>query len=75
MQVAGCLRLLRGGTKRVVHKRQYSSKASYYKTTSEIRSAYLKFFEKNGHKILPSSNLVPENDPSLYFTTAGMKLF
>jgi alanyl-tRNA synthetase len=64
--------LLRAKAHNIVQKRQYSSKASYYKTTNEIRSAYLKFYEKNGHKILPSSNLVPENDPSLYFTTAGI---
>jgi alanyl-tRNA synthetase len=75
MQIAGCFRLLRAKTHNIVQKRLYSSKASYYKTTNEIRSAYLKFYEKNGHKIFPSSNLVPENDPSLYFTTAGMVQF
>lgn len=36
---------------------------------------FLKFFEGRGHKILPSSSLVPEGDPSVLFTTAGMQQF
>src|SRR3989344_4998665 len=43
--------------------------------SSEIRSRFLKFFEKRGHKIIPSASLVPENDPSGLFTTAGMQQF
>ena len=43
--------------------------------SDEIRSRFLKFFEKRGHKIIPSSSLVPENDPSVLFTTAGMQQF
>src|SRR3989338_1273969 len=43
--------------------------------SSEVRSRFLKFFEERGHKILPSSSLVPENDPSVLFTTAGMQQF
>ena len=39
----------------------------------EIRNKYLKFFERNGHKIIPSASLIPENDPSVLFTTAGMQ--
>ena len=39
----------------------------------EIRNKYLKFFERHGHKIIPSSSLIPENDPSVLFTTAGMQ--
>ena len=39
----------------------------------EIRNKYLKFFEKNGHKIIPTAPLIPENDPSVLFTTAGMQ--
>lgn len=39
----------------------------------EIRNKYLKFFEKHGHKIIPSAPLIPENDPSVLFTTAGMQ--
>jgi alanyl-tRNA synthetase len=41
-------------------------------TSAEIRERYLKFFEKRGHKIIPSASLIPENDPSVLFTTAGM---
>ena len=39
----------------------------------EIRNKYLSFFERHGHKIIPSSSLIPENDPSVLFTTAGMQ--
>lgn len=39
----------------------------------EIRNKYLKFFESHGHKVIPSASLVPENDPSVLFTTAGMQ--
>ena len=39
----------------------------------EIRNKYLNFFERHGHKIIPSSSLIPENDPSVLFTTAGMQ--
>ena len=44
-------------------------------TVNEIRSTFLKYFEKNGHKILPSSPLVPNNDPTLMFTNSGMVQF
>lgn len=40
---------------------------------SEVREKYLKFFEKKGHKVIPSSSLVPENDPSTLFISAGMQ--
>lgn len=39
----------------------------------EIRKKYLNFFENHGHKIIPSAPLIPENDPSVLFTTAGMQ--
>ena len=39
----------------------------------EIRNKYLDFFKKNGHKVIPSAPLIPENDPSVLFTTAGMQ--
>jgi alanyl-tRNA synthetase len=41
--------------------------------SNEIRERFLKFFEKRGHKIIPSASLVPENDPSVLFNTAGMQ--
>ena len=44
-------------------------------TTSEIRSRFLDFFDRRDHKVRTSSNLVPENDPSLLFTNAGMVQF
>lgn len=39
----------------------------------DIRTIFLTFFEKRGHAIVPSASLVPENDPSVLFTTAGMQ--
>ncbi len=45
------------------------------KTLNEIRSTFLKYFEKNGHKIVESSNLVPNNDPTLMFANSGMVQF
>src|SRR3990167_5539590 len=41
-------------------------------TRNELIKKYLKFFESKGHKIIPSASLVPENDPTVLFTTAGM---
>lgn len=41
--------------------------------SSEIRKRFLAFFEKRGHAIIPSASLVPENDPSVLFNTAGMQ--
>jgi alanyl-tRNA synthetase len=41
-------------------------------TSSEIRQKYLKFFESKGHAIIPSASVVPDNDPTVLFTTAGM---
>ncbi len=42
-------------------------------TSSEIRKRFLDFFEKRGHAVIPSAPLVPKNDPSVLFNTAGMQ--
>jgi alanyl-tRNA synthetase len=44
-------------------------------TGADIRGAFLSYFEKHGHKVMPGSSLVPGNDPSLLFTNAGMVQF
>lgn len=41
-------------------------------TSETLRQLYLKFFEDKGHTIIPSASLIPENDPTVLFTTAGM---
>ena len=45
------------------------------KSLNEIRSTFLKYFEKHDHKIVESSNLVPNNDPTLMFANSGMVQF
>ena len=45
------------------------------KSLNQIRNTFLKYFEKNGHKIVESSNLVPNNDPTLMFANSGMVQF
>lgn len=42
-------------------------------TANELRQKYLEFFKSKGHAIIPSASLIPENDPSSLFTTAGMQ--
>jgi alanyl-tRNA synthetase len=44
-------------------------------SASEIRETFLRFFEANGHRIVSSSPLVPQGDPTLLFTNAGMVQF
>jgi alanyl-tRNA synthetase len=44
-------------------------------TTNDIRSAFLDYFARHGHQVVPSSPLVPRNDPTLLFTNAGMVQF
>ena len=48
---------------------------NHFMTGDEIRKAYLDFFEKKGHSIIPSSSLIPHGDPTLLLTTAGMVQF
>lgn len=45
------------------------------KTSAQLRTAFLEFFEAHGHKRVPSSPLIPANDPTLLFTNAGMVQF
>ena len=45
------------------------------KTLNEVRNSFLKYFEKNDHTIVESSNLVPNNDPTLMFANSGMVQF
>ncbi len=44
-------------------------------TSNEVRQKYLNFFKSKGHKIVASDTLVPTNDPSVLFTSAGMNQF
>ena len=44
-------------------------------TANELRKKYLDFFQSKGHTIIPSASLIPENDPTVLFTTAGMQQF
>jgi len=41
-------------------------------STKELRQKFLDFFREKGHAIIPSASLIPENDPTVLFTTAGM---
>jgi len=41
-------------------------------TTNELKQKFIKFFQERGHSIIPSASLIPENDPTVLFTTAGM---
>ena len=42
------------------------------KTAAQLRSLFLQFFQEKGHAVIPSASVIPENDPTVLFTTAGM---
>ncbi|MBQ6645406.1 MAG: alanine--tRNA ligase, partial [Clostridia bacterium] len=42
------------------------------KSAADLRRMYLKFFQEKGHAVIPSASVIPENDPTVLFTTAGM---
>ncbi len=44
-------------------------------TTQELRTSFIRYFERNGHRAVPSSPLIPQADPTLLFTNAGMNQF
>lgn len=44
-------------------------------TVNEIRTRFIEFFKKQGHEVMPSSSLIPKDDPSVLLTTAGMQQF
>ena len=52
-----------------------ASKRKQSMSSAELRSAFLEFFQERGHAVVPSSPLVPGNDPTLLFTNAGMVQF
>ncbi len=54
-------------------KMKIFKKGEFYMKAIEIRNKYLEFFKKHGHAVIPSAPLIPENDPSVLFTTAGMQ--
>src|SRR5579862_2782701 len=45
------------------------------RTSAEVRRAFVEYFRSQGHEVVPSSPLVPQNDPTLMFTNAGMVPF
>jgi len=54
-------------------KRKQKRKEEFLMKAIDIRKKYLNFFKEHGHTIIPSAPLIPENDPSVLFTTAGMQ--
>ena len=67
--VAAALRKLRAGRREPIRTEQSIMRSR------EIRRSFLEYFQQNGHTIVPSSSLVPDDDPTLLFTNAGMNQF
>ncbi len=44
-------------------------------SSSDLKNSYINFFLEKGHKVIDSASLLPENDPSVLFTTAGMQQY
>jgi alanyl-tRNA synthetase len=68
VSVSGCEMRKNGGRRTPVEIGNMSG-------VNEIRSTFLNYFKANAHEIVPSSPLVPRNDPTLMFTNAGMVQF
>lgn len=60
----------KNGKKAQCSQNSFSSRRAL--SVDELRSLYVDFFKQKGHTIIPSSSLIPENDPTVLFTTAGM---
>lgn len=58
-----------------LYNRAFGREKIEFMESSELREKFIKFFEGRGHKVIPSASLVPENDPSVLFNTAGMQQF
>ncbi len=64
--------VVRQGSAKPLYAGSIPAQASKNMTTKELKQKYLDFFEKRGHTVIPSASLIPENDPTVLFTTAGM---
>ena len=63
------------GAAEIPHRAARRSGLSIIMRSRDIRRSFLEYFQKNGHTIVPSSSLVPDDDPTLLFTNAGMNQF
>ena len=64
--------VVRRGSAKPLYAGSIPTQASIKMTTKELKEKYIKFFKDRGHSYVPSYSLIPENDPSVLFTTAGM---
>src|SRR5499433_1874497 len=63
------------GSSTVAPGRVGCARANYMISVNQVRRTFLDFFARNGHEVVASSPLVPRNDPTLMFTSAGMVQF